>query len=92
MSLSSRTCRELGVFLLACAFHGPAETTTLTISHPDSDIRSIVIPAGGLTLTDLPVGLSMVPFALLYLPDRNEKASMDVRLLLHARPPAAGAE
>jgi hypothetical protein len=64
ISLSPRTSRELGVFLLACAFHGSAETTTLTISHPDSDIRSIVIPAGGLTLADLPVGLSVIPFAL----------------------------
>jgi len=59
--------------LLACAFHGPAETVTLTISHPESDIRSIVIPAGGLTLADLPVGLSMVPFALSYFPTETSK-------------------
>src|SRR3977135_3984622 len=43
MSLSPRKCRELGVFLLACAFHGPSESTTFTISHPDSDIRRIII-------------------------------------------------
>jgi hypothetical protein len=72
MSLSPRKCRELGVFLLACAFHGPVETITLTISHPDSDIRRIIIPAGKITLADLPVGLSMVPFALSYFPAEAE--------------------
>ena len=72
MSLSPRKCRELGVFLLSCAFHGPVEDTTLTIGHPDSDIRRIIIPAGKLTLADLPVGLSMAPFALLYFPTETE--------------------
>jgi hypothetical protein len=72
MYLNPRKCRELGVFLLACAFHGPAETTTLTISHADSAIRRIVIPAGRLTLADLPVGLSIVPFALRYFPAETE--------------------
>jgi hypothetical protein len=72
MSLSLRTCRELGVFLLACVFHGPGETTTLTISHPDSDIRRIIIPAGKLTPADLPFGLSMIPFAFRYTPGEPE--------------------
>jgi hypothetical protein len=73
MSLSPRKCRELGVFLLACAFHGPAENITLTLSHPGSDIRRIVIAAGRLTLADLPVGLSMTPFALRYFPAETER-------------------
>jgi hypothetical protein len=73
MYLSPRKCRELGVFLLACAFHGPAEATTLTISHPDSAIRRIIIPAGVLSLADLPVGLSWTPFALHYFPAETEK-------------------
>jgi hypothetical protein len=73
MSLSPRTRRELGVFLLACAFHGPSESTTFTISHPDSDIRRIIIPASRLTLADLPVGLAMAPFALRYFPRETEK-------------------
>jgi hypothetical protein len=73
MYLSPRKCRELGVFLLACAFHGPAKTTTLTISHPDSAIRRIIVRAGRLTLTDLPVGLSWTPFALRYFPAETEK-------------------
>lgn len=68
MCLSPLKCRELGVFLLACGFHGPAETITLTISHPESDIRRIIVPAGGLHLADLPVGLSTKPFALRYFP------------------------
>src|SRR5260370_9162131 len=73
MSLSARKCRELGVFLLSCAFHGPVEDTTLTIGHPDSDIRMILIPAGKLTLADLPFGISMVPFALRYSPGEPKR-------------------
>ena len=73
MYLSPRKCREMGVFLLACAFHGPAEGIPLTLSHPESDIRRIIIPAGRLTLEDLPVGLSMVPFALNYYPAETRK-------------------
>jgi hypothetical protein len=73
MYLSPGKCRELAVFLLACGFHGPDETVTLTITHPDSAIRRIIIPAGRLTLDDLPSGLSMVPFALNYYPAETEK-------------------
>ena len=73
MYLSPGKCREMGVFLLACAFHGPAEGITLTLSHPESDIRRIIIPAGRLTLEDLPVGLSMVPFALNYYPTEAQR-------------------
>lgn len=50
MCLNPRTCRELGLFLLACGFHGPMETTTLTLSHPESEIRRIVIEADPVTL------------------------------------------
>jgi hypothetical protein len=71
--LNPRTCRELGLFLLACGFHGPAETTTLILSHPESDIRRIVVRAGRLTLAELPSGLSMKPFALLYFVAETEK-------------------
>ena len=67
MFLSARTCRELGLFLLACRFHGPAQTTTLTLRHPESDIRRIVITADEVTLADPPIGLSMKPFALDYI-------------------------
>ena len=73
MYLSPGKCREMGVFLLACAFHGPAEGIPLTLSHPESDIRRIIIPAGRLTLEDLPVGLLMVPFALNYYPAETRK-------------------
>jgi hypothetical protein len=73
MYLSPQTCREFGVFLLACAFHGPAETITLTLSNPNSGIRNVVIPAGRLTIPDAPVGLSMVPFALRYFPTETEQ-------------------
>jgi hypothetical protein len=71
--LNPRTCREFGLFLLACGFHGPAETTTLTLSHPESDIRRIVITADRVTLADLPSGLSMKPFALLYFVAETER-------------------
>jgi hypothetical protein len=66
MRLNPRTCRELGLFLLACGFHRPVETTTLTLSHPEFEIRRIVIAADSVTLEDPPSGLSMKPFALLY--------------------------
>jgi hypothetical protein len=73
MNLGPRKCRELGVFLLACGFHGPAETTTLSISHPESDIRRIIIPGNRVDLSDLPVGLSTKPFALRYFPAETER-------------------
>jgi hypothetical protein len=73
MFLGPKKCRELGVFLLACGFHGPAETTTLTLSHPESDIRRIVVSAQVLELRDLPTGLSMKPFALRYFPAETER-------------------
>jgi len=73
MYLTPQKCRDLGVFLLACAFHGPAETTTLTLSHPKSEIRRISIFPGKLRLDDLPVGLSEVPFAFRYFPAETEK-------------------
>ncbi len=73
MYLSPRKCRELGVFLLACGFHGPAETITVTLSHPESDIRRIIVSAGGLQLADLPVGLSTKPFALRYFPEETQR-------------------
>lgn len=73
MFLGPKKCRELGVFLLACGFHGPAETTTLTLSHPESDIRRIIVSAQRLELSDLPTGLSMKPFALRYFPAETER-------------------
>jgi len=73
MFLNPRTCREFGLFLLACGFHGPLETTTLTLSHQESDIRRIVITADGVTLDNLPSGLSMKPFAMLYFVAETEK-------------------
>jgi hypothetical protein len=72
MFLSAPTCRELGLFLLACGFHGPAQTTTLTLSHPESDIRRIVVTAGEVTFADLPSGLTMKPFALHYFVAETE--------------------
>jgi hypothetical protein len=71
--LSAQTSRELGLFLLACGFHGPGETTTLTLSHPESDIRRIVVTADEVTLADLPTGLSMKPFALQYFVAETEE-------------------
>lgn len=71
--LTPKKCRELGVFLLAACFHGPTKETTLSITHPDSAIRRIVIPASGLSLEDPPVGLSLVPFALHYYPAETNK-------------------
>ena len=68
MELGPRKCRELGVFLLACAFHGPGERATLTLDHPGSAIHRIVIERDQSDLDDCPLGLSTVPLALRYLP------------------------
>lgn len=70
--LSPAKCRELGIFLIACIFHGPAENVTLTISHPESAIRRIIFSAGELNLANLPAGLSMKPCALRYWPTETE--------------------
>lgn len=70
--LTPEKCREFGVFLLAACFHGPRENTTLSITHPNSAIRRIVIRASELSLEDPPVGLSMVPFALRYYPEETK--------------------
>jgi hypothetical protein len=71
--LTPEKCRELGIFLLATCFHGPTKQTTLSITHPGSAIRRIVIPATELNLDDPPTGLSMVPFALRYYPEETKK-------------------
>ena len=86
MYLSPTKCRELGIFLLACAFHGPSENVTLTINHPDSAIRRITIPAGELKLADLPAGLSMKPFAFRYFPTETEKHPWMYELNKHNLP------
>jgi hypothetical protein len=61
MYLSASTCRELGSFLLACAFHGPGETVSLALHHPDSAIRQIKVRAARLAKDTVPVGLSRQP-------------------------------
>jgi hypothetical protein len=71
--LSTRKSAESLVCSCSHVLSGPPETTTFTISHPDSDIRRIIIPAGRLTLADLPVGLAMAPFALRYFPTETKK-------------------
>jgi hypothetical protein len=73
MYLTPRKCRELGLFLLASGFHGPTETTTLSITHPDSAVHSMIIRASELRLDDPPAGFSMVPFALRYYPSETRK-------------------
>ena len=71
--VTPRKCRELGVFLLACGFHGPQENTPLLITHPDSAIQRIIVRASDLRLDDPPVGLSTLPFALRYYPSTTRK-------------------
>jgi hypothetical protein len=71
MYLTPRKCRELGLFLLASGFHGPRQTTTLSITHPDSAIRRLCVFASELRLDDPPVGLTMRPFALRYYPSET---------------------
>ena len=71
MHLTPRKCRELGLFLLASGFHGPRQTTTLSLTHPDSAIRRLCIFASELRLDDPPVGLTMRPFALRYYPSET---------------------
>ena len=74
MGIGSQKCRELGVFLLACAFQNPEERrTTLTLDHPESEIHRIIIEAEPVNLDDLPLGLSMVPLALRYLPAETRR-------------------
>lgn len=73
MYLTQRKCRELGLFLLATGFHGPTTEAALSITHPDSAIRRIIIRASELNLDDPPVGLSMAPFALRYYPTETNK-------------------
>jgi hypothetical protein len=73
MYLRPKKCRELGVYLMACAFHGPAQDTTLEFTHPDSAIRRFVFPAAKLSLDKLPVGLSTVPYGFCYFPSKTAK-------------------
>jgi hypothetical protein len=73
MYLSPQTCRELGVFLLACAFHGPSENTILTLNNQKSEVQRIIIAADKRTLGDVPNGLSTVPFAFRYWPAETKR-------------------
>jgi hypothetical protein len=44
------------------------ETTTLTLTHPESDIRRLVVRPRRPTLEDPPLGLSLEPVAFRYSP------------------------
>jgi hypothetical protein len=72
MYLTQKKCRELALFMLAVGFHCPRKATTLSITHPDSSIRRIIIRASELRLDDPPAGFSMTPFALNYYPSETE--------------------
>jgi hypothetical protein len=73
MYLAPQKCRELALFLLASGFHGPKEATTLSITHPDSAIRRIIIRPSELRLDDPPTGFTMAPFALRYYPAETKR-------------------
>ena len=66
--LTPDVCRKLALFLLAAGFHGPREKTTLVLTHPQSDIRRLIIRPTELRLDDPPVGYTQAPFALHYYP------------------------
>jgi hypothetical protein len=68
ISLSRETSRQLGLFLLACAFHGPKRETVIHLTHPESSIRHLCWPANAVALDDPPPGLTMVPHVLRYSP------------------------
>src|SRR5262245_57650164 len=68
MNIDPSKARELAVFLLACIFHGPVEMTTLALTHPESDIRRLIIRPRKPVLEDPPPGLSLAPFTFSYSP------------------------
>jgi hypothetical protein len=85
--LDKDLARQLGVFLLACAFHRPSRAT-LALRHPSSDVREIVYRSQPLNTADPPVGLSVLPFAFRYFPSVtrkhpwwNERETMDLPLV-----------
>jgi len=64
-------CRDLGLFLLACAFHDP-EHSVLELSSSFSEIRRIVYRARWPD-DDPPVGLVQRPTTFLYFPSVTKK-------------------
>jgi hypothetical protein len=69
MFVSLQTSRELGVFILSCLFHGPAETVTLELTNPASEIRRIIVPSVNRSLDDPLLGLTVVPHVYRYFPE-----------------------
>ena len=72
MYLDKDLARQLGIFLLACAFHRPSRAT-IVLRHPSSDVREIVYRSEPLDAAEPPVGLSVLPFAFRYFPSATRK-------------------
>jgi len=72
IELGHRTARELGLFLLACMFHGPARDVWLRFDHPDSQVRHLVVPCNPFD-GPLEARPTMMPCALRYHPSEPFK-------------------
>lgn len=73
MFFTAETCRELGVFLMACGLHGPPSRVTLRLTHPKSEIRQIIVREGMQHRLDPPYGLRLAPVAFGYRPGQEQK-------------------
>src|SRR5258708_22236164 len=69
--VDEQACRELGLFLLACAFHDP-EHTVLELGSAFSEVRSVVYRARW-PEDDPPVGLVQRPATFRYFPSLAKK-------------------
>ncbi len=73
MFVTPETCRELGVFLIACGLHGPRMPVTLRLTHPECKIRQIVIREGVRHKRHWAGDLVTVPVAFHYRPQQASK-------------------
>lgn len=71
MYVDDAACRDLGLFLLACAFHDP-EHSVLELSSSWSEVRRIVYRAPW-PADDPPLGLVLRPATFRYFPSVTKK-------------------
>jgi len=69
--VDAQACRDLGLFLLACAFHDP-EQSVLELGNAATEVRRIVYRARW-PADDPPVGLVQRPVTFRYFPSLTKK-------------------
>src|SRR3954452_2916700 len=70
---SRHTYKHLGLLILAALFHPQASKVHVELTHPDSEIKNLVIDFEHISSDDLTPGYHTRPFALNYYPEETQR-------------------